>query len=139
MNAYDKLYTDMKNSFTVVNNNQEYTLGDYMLMKAGSKKQSTSNLPAVRSSASNQTAVTAFFRYVNDKLTVKNPPAKDKTIRAFPFRTSCAALLSAVLACSVLISFGAIGNSKGNTVTPATVEASEEPESVEMEFTYQNY
>ena len=138
MNAYDKLYTDMKNRFTVVNNNQEYSLGDYMLMKAGSKKQSTSNLPAVRSSVSNQAAVTTFFRYVNDKLTVKNPPAKDKTIRAFPFRTSCAAFLSAILACSVVITFGLVGNTKGNTVVPSTVEATEQTENVDAEFTYQH-
>ena len=38
VNAYEALYTNMKNRFTVVNDNSEYSLGEYMLMKAGKKK-----------------------------------------------------------------------------------------------------
>ena len=68
VNAYDKLYNNMKSRFTVVGDNAEYTLGEYMLMKAG-KKTASSKLPVTKSEAANQTAVTAFFKYVNDKLT----------------------------------------------------------------------
>ena len=50
MNAYENLYENMKNRFTVVNDNCEYTRGEYMLMKAGMKKEA-SNLPAERTSS----------------------------------------------------------------------------------------
>ena len=133
-NVYENLYTDMKNRFTVVNDNCEYTLGEYMLMKAGKKKE-TSNLPAMRNHTSSETAVTAFFRYVNDKLTLKAPPAKDKTIRRFPLRTCCAAVLSAVVACTLVISYGSATLRSSGMSTPATVEVSE----VENEQLPENY
>lgn len=122
MNAYDKLYTNMKNRFTVVNDNSEYTLGDYMLMKAGIKKENTSILPAMRNS-SNQTAITAFFSYISDKLTVKEPPVRDKTIRKFPLRTSAAALLSAVVACTLFISYGTVTMRSVKNTAPASIDA----------------
>ena len=74
MNVYENLYENMKNRFTVVDNNEEYTLGEIMLIKAGKKKEA-SNLPAVRTVSSTEKAITAFFSYVNDKLTLKAPPA----------------------------------------------------------------
>ena len=100
MNVYENLYENMKNRFTVVKDNSEYTLGEYMLVKAGTKKEKA-NLPAVRSANSADKAVVAFFRYVNDKLTLKAPPVKDQTIKKFPLRTSAAAMLSAVVACTL--------------------------------------
>ena len=45
--AYETLYNNMKKHFTVISDNNEYTLGEYMSMKADIKKESTSNLPAV--------------------------------------------------------------------------------------------
>ena len=36
--TYDKLYSNMVKNFTVENDNTDYTLGDYMLMKACKKK-----------------------------------------------------------------------------------------------------
>ena len=122
VNAYEALYTNMKNRFTVVNDNSEYTLGEYMLMKAGKKKE-TSNLPAARSCESNSTAITAFFRYVNDKLTVKKPPVKDKIIKKFPFRTSVAALMSAVVACTLLVTYGTVSIRSVTNDTPTTVQS----------------
>jgi hypothetical protein len=139
MNAYDSLYTNMKNRFTVVKDNVEYTLGDYMLMKADAKSQCSSNLPAVHSYG-NKNAVSAFFRYVNEKLTVKTPPVKDKTIRAFPFRTSAAALLSAVVACTLMLTFGSIvlKNSMGSVQSTVDTSASEQTteEDGDGRFTY---
>ena len=130
--VYENLYNNMKNRFTVVNENSEYTLGEYMLMKAGKKKE-TSNLPAMRSSVSGDTAIVAFVKYVNDKLTVKAPPVKDKTIRAFPFRTAAAAFVSALLTCSLLISFGSVTmHSLGND-TPASIEITEEEAETEIQ------
>ena len=132
-NAYENLYNNMKNRFTVVSDNCEYTLGDYMLMKAG-KRKAQSNLPAVNN-ASNEKAITAFFKYVNDKLAVKAPPVKDKTIRRFPFRTSAAALLSAVVTCTLVLSFGSVTMRNAGGAQPATVELAETIEETE-DFTY---
>ena len=102
-NAYDTLYNNMKNAFTVVNDGYESTLGEYMLRKATEKNVST-NLPVA--SVSKDSAIAAVFSYVQDKLTVKTPPVKDKTLRAFPFRTSLAAVLSAVVTCGLVITYG---------------------------------
>ena len=131
--AYENLYNNLKNRFTVVSDNCEYTLGDYMLMKAG-KKKAQSNLPAVNN-ASNEKAITAFFKYVNEKLAVKEPPVKDKTIRRFPFRTSAAALLSAVITCTLVLSFGSVTMRSATNNQPATVELTETVEETE-DYTY---
>ena len=110
-NAYDKLYENMKKRFTVADDAGEYTLGEYMLKKASEKgavsasHAEKSNLPVARSN-NEQRAITAIFSYVNDKLLIKKPPEKDKTIKAFPFRTSFAAFLSAAVTCSMIFSFG---------------------------------
>lgn len=109
-NAYETLYQNMKNRFTVVNDGSEYTLGDYMLMKAN-KKDFTSRLPVATKNdvARGEGAVALFVSYINDKLTIKKPPVKDKTIRAFPFRTSASAFLSAAVACAFILSFCVVG------------------------------
>ena len=109
-NSYDKLYESMKDKFTVVNENTEYTLGDYMLMKAGKKKED-SLLPVLQRSnvGKGERAVAMVVSYVSDKLTIKQPPAKDKTIKAFPFRASASAFLSAVVACTFMLSFVLVG------------------------------
>ncbi len=120
VNAYEALYTNMKNRFTVVNENTEYSLGEYMLMKAGKKKES-SGLPVAKSCASNTTAITSFFRYVNDRLTVKKPPVKDKIIKKFPFRTSVAALMSALVACTLIVTYATVSLRSVTNDTPATV------------------
>ncbi len=124
-NVYETLYNNMKNKFTVVSGDAEYTLGEYMLMKANPESGTAkSNLPAVRNSSSN-TKIAAIFSYVNDKLTVKKPPVKDKTIRAFPFRTSAAAFLSAVVACAMIFSYGFFSMRNAGTTTQPIVEAGE--------------
>lgn len=124
-NKYDALYESMKNRFTVVNDGAEYTLGDYMIMKA-QKKQSKTALPIAQRNnvTKGERAVAQFISFVNDKLTIKQPPVKDKTIRAFPFRASASAFLSAVVACSFILCFGIIGARILNLSTPATDEVS---------------
>ena len=102
-NVYDKLYTNTKNRFTVVSEDSEYTLGDYMRMKAGKKKQKTKH-NTVRNAGNSAKAISAFFAMVNDKLTVKNPPKKDETIKSFPLKTTLAAILSAVTVCCLIFS-----------------------------------
>ena len=110
INTYDRLYNNMKTRFTVTNGGGEYTLGDYMRMRADFKKTEAALPVALRTSATkSERAVAMVVSYVNDKLTIKEPPAKDKTIRAFPFRTSASAFLSAAVACAFLLSFGLLG------------------------------
>ena len=135
VNAYEALYTNMKNRFTVVNDNSEYSLGEYMLMKAGKKKESSS-LPVAKGCASTTTSITAFFKYVNDKLTVKKPPVKDKIIKRFPFRTSFAALMSATVACTLLITFGTVSVRSMTTETPTTVQTEVPDSDHAPDYTY---
>ncbi len=118
--VYETLYTSMKNKFTVMNNNTEYTLGEYMTMKAN---ENSSNLPA-NVNSTNVNPISAFISYINDKLTLKKAPVKDKTMRAFPLRTSIAAFLSAAVACFFIFSFGILSMKNVNDM-PTTVEAGE--------------
>ena len=122
-NNYDQLYSNMKTRLTVVSDNAEYTIGDYMLMRAN-KKKVEALMPTAEKTVISRTeqAITNAVSYINEKLIIKEPPVKDKTIRAFPFRTSASAFLSAVVACTFMLSFVAIGAKLINT-TP--VEAAE--------------
>ena len=124
INVYDDLYNKMKNNYIVVNENREYSLGDYMRMRADQKSEAT-NLPVAKTKASGEVIVSSFFKYVNDKLTLKAAPAKDKTIRRFPLRTSLAAMLSAVIACTLIISYGIVALRGANSAIPATAELPE--------------
>jgi hypothetical protein len=119
-NNYDKLYNNMKQRFTVSQNDTEYTLGEYMLMRADSKKTETTALPvAVQTAVTrSEVAVSNIVSFVDDKLTIKQPPVKDKTIRAFPFRASASAFLTASVACAFLLSFVLIGAKSMNNQKP---------------------
>ncbi len=120
-NNYDKLYENMKQRFTVSNENTEYTIGEYMLMKADVKKIDAALPVAMRSSATNtERAVANIVTYVNDKLTIKQAPVQEKTIKAFPFRASASAFLSAAVACCFMLSICLIG---ANSFANATSEA----------------
>ena len=78
-------------------------------------------LPATASRG--ERAVASIVSFVNDKLTIKKPPVKDKTIRAFPFRSSMSAFLSAVAACSFLICFCVVGIRLISNTSPELDEA----------------
>ena len=109
-NCYDRLYENMKNRLTVIDNNSEYTVGDFMLNRAKIKK-SRAMIAGEQNALTHKSegGVATLISYVSDKLTIKNPPVKDKTIKAFPFRASFSALLSAVVACTFMLAFGLIG------------------------------
>ncbi|MBQ7390626.1 MAG: hypothetical protein IJW02_05930 [Clostridia bacterium] len=140
MNPYDALYTNLKNQFTVIYNGTECTVGDFMLMKAN--KRSESSLPIATTART--TSLSTIVEYVNDKLTVKKAPVKDKTIRSFPFRTSISALLSATAACALVLSCGIFSLSgAAGANTPKTAEKpdagyteSVTPEQIEDEIAY---
>ena len=105
-NVYDTLYNNMKQRFTVVSGDNEYTLGGYMMMKAKEKSEK-SNLPATITETS-PTALKSVLSYINNKLAVKKQPAPEKTIKAFPLRTALSAVCSALLICTLTFSFGAL-------------------------------
>ena len=107
IDQYDRLYENLKNRHTVVHENAEYTIGDYMRVQAA-KRMNENTLPVAVNSA-RAGAITVFATYVNNKLTVKAPPVKDRTIKKFPFRASGSAVLSAVVACSLALSVGIVG------------------------------
>ncbi len=111
-NAYENLYKNLKNSMTIVENNKEYNLAEYMLMQANKEPEEESTILPVAAknyAAVGEKALSAVVSYVNDKLTIKEPPVKDKTIIAFPFRASASALLSAVACCALVLSIGIFG------------------------------
>ena len=120
-NAYEALYRNMKNRFTVVSGNNEYTLGGYMSMKAKERTENTA-LP-MDIQATRPTALRTIASYINEKLLVKELPAPEKTTRAFPFRAALAALCSALLLSSVVISFAALPK---NTESASSYSASEQ-------------
>ena len=74
MNAYERLYNNMKTRFTVVNGESECSLGEYMLIKAGKKKESSA-LPVANATLRQPSAVVSFVNYINDRLMVKEAPA----------------------------------------------------------------
>ncbi len=127
--AYDTLYENLKNRFTVGNDNSECTLGEYMLAKAREAANTATSLPvAVNDYTTSRKMLQGIVSYVNEKLTIKKAPAKDKTMRAFPLRTSLASLMSALLVCTLAVSYSLAGGSSlssDNESANAEYEASE--------------
>lgn len=122
--TYEQLYSNMVKKFTIEKDKKDYKLGDYMLMKARAKKSESavSNLPAVSFRQTITTSLVSLASFVNDKLTIKEAPIRDRTIRKFPFRTSLSALCSAVLVCALVVSCALFGI-KGSTGSGDTVES----------------
>ena len=120
-NPYDALYTNLKNRFTVIHDGKECTVGDFMLIKAGKAEKNKTSLTVVNV-ANERNALVSIAEYVNDKLTVKNPPVKDKTIRRFPIKTSASALLSSVAACALVMSCGVFALTGGKDVSGLSLE-----------------
>ena len=119
--AYDTLYTNLKNRFTVQNDNSECTLGEYMLMKANEGKGKAALPVAVSDYSGSKRVLQGLVAYVNEKLTIKKPPVKDKTMKAFPLRTSLASVLSALLICTLAVTYGLAG--QGNSIAKESTAA----------------
>ena len=140
--TYDELYTSMVQNFTIEKNDTEYTLGDYMLMRAKSKKETavapvgSSELAVVREVK--EPPLVAAFTFVNEKLKIKEAPVKNRTIRAFPLRTSASAFCSALVICSLVIGcaffgFKALTGNLDNTVVVTEDEGAIENDTVSTE------
>lgn len=131
----------MNQRFTVSADNTDYTLGEYMLMKAEDKKAEEAALPIAVNTAvtKSEMAVSNIVSFVDDKLTIKQAPVKDKTIRAFPFRASASAFLTASVACAFILSFALIGIQALSNPAPAANDAAFEEQgataiSAEIDF-----
>lgn len=139
-NSYDRLYENMKQRFTVSADNTEYTIGEYMLMRADVKKTENTALPVAVQTAvtKSEKAVSGLVTFVDDKLTIKEPPVKDKTLKAFPFRASASAFLTASVACAFILSFALIGV---KTLSTPSTEANDVviEENEETNISYVNY
>jgi hypothetical protein len=131
-NNYEKLYENMRQRFTVSQDNTEYTIGEYMLMKAEAQKTEKAALPvAVQTAvAKSELAMTNIVSFVDDKLTIKQAPVKDKTIRSFPFRASASAFLTASVACAFILSFAFIGLQALSTSPATTAQEESAPREV---------
>ncbi len=123
-NAYDTLYENLKDRFTVVYEGCDCTLGDYMLIKAGKRQMSESELPAPVSSDKTH-ALTSIVDYVAAHFTVKNAPAREKTIRRFPLRSSMSAIFTAAAACALVFSLGIFSLTGSGIISPYTADSAE--------------
>ncbi|MBE6536914.1 MAG: hypothetical protein E7673_03065 [Ruminococcaceae bacterium] len=143
--TYDKLYSNMVKNFTVENDNTDYTLGDYMLMKARSKRNAMIAATETRLAVADtkSTSLTTVFSYVSEKLKVKKAPLKDKTMRKFPLRTSFAALCSATIVCALVVCCTVFGLSSAKagkdnivsiTETDCEIEQNISEETVSVDF-----
>ena len=141
--TYDQLYSNMVKNFTVEKDNPDYTLGDYMLMKAKAKRNAmtvaSNNSLAVATTAS--TSLTTVFSYIGEKLKVKKAPERDKTMRKFPLRASFTALCSATIVCALVVCctiFGLSSTNTGRDNVVSVVESDAEIETIETEQTVLN-
>ena len=131
-NPYDNLYNNLKNRFTVVCEGCDCTLGDYMLIKAGKRQMSESALPAPVASERGISA-SDIVEYVASKLTVRQAPVREKTIRRFPLRSSMSAVFTAVAACALVFSFGIFSLTNSGVLSPYTANGAQ-TEQVEPEI-----
>ena len=137
--TYDELYASMAKSFTIEKNNTDYTLGEYMLMRAKAKSETAvtvagNSMPVVNDVK--EPALVAAFTYVNEKLRIKEAPVKNRTIRSFPLRTSASAFCSALVLCALVIgcTFFGFKSLAGNTDN--TVVVTENDSNTEAEDSY---
>ena len=123
-NAYDTLYENLKDRFTVVYEGCDCTLGDYMLIKAGKRQMSESELPAPVSADKTNT-LTSIVDYVAAHFTVKDAPAREKTIRRFPLRSSMSAIFTAAAACALVFSLGIFSLTGSGIISPYTADSTD--------------
>lgn len=127
INKYENLYKNMQKHFTVEKDGDTYTLGAYMRKRANETK-AEQNLP-VAIKENSGAALRSIVTYVGEKLTVKRAPATEKTMRAFPMRTSLAACLSAVLICTLMFSYALLQSpaAPGGSYVAESAEQTDEP------------
>lgn len=135
--TYDKLYSNMVKKFTVENDNTDYTLGDYMLMKAKAKRNAmtvaaNTSLAVAETKSS---SLATLFNLVSEKLKIKKAPLKDKTMRRFPLRTSFTALCSATIVCALVVCCAVFGLSSKQSGKDNIVSIQESDIEIEQTIT----
>ena len=133
-------FSNMVKNFTVEKDNTDYTLGDYMLMKAKAKRNAMTVAAGTSLAVANSssTSLTTVFSYIGEKLKVKKAPERDKTMRKFPFRASFTALCSATVVCALVVCCTIFGLSSANTGRDnvvSIVESDAEINAIETEDT----
>ena len=138
--TYDQLYSNMVKNFTVEKDNTDYTLGDYMLMKANAKRNAmtVASGSSLAVADSKSASLTTVFSYIGEKLKVKKAPERDKTMRKFPLRASFTALCSAMIVCALVVCctvFGLSSTTGGKDNIVSIKESDVDIEAVETEDT----
>ena len=87
------------------------------------------NLPVAVKKPQAREVVGAFFTSVNEKLTVKKAPLRDRTIRRFPLRTALSSICCAFIICALAICYGVAGLSGAEDNTIANEPLTELSES----------
>ena len=111
-----------------------------MMMKA-KEKQEKSNLPTTITSSTRAVALQSVLTYINKKLIIKEAPAPEKTIKAFPLRTALSAACSALLICTLMFSFGTLNGlsfDRGNEKGYIALSEEKPAESTEETYTYED-
>lgn len=117
-NSYEKLYENMKNKFTIVKNNKEYTLGEYMTMKIDVAQKTAKN--DEKSNAKH--TVSSFLSYISTKITER----KERGPQAFPVRSLASACLSLFVVCALVFSFSAISVPNDDAAISVNIEDGEQ-------------
>ena len=113
-NSYEKLYENMKNKFTIIKNNNEYTLGEYMNMKIEIAQKSDKNDEKNNAKHS----VSSFLSYISSKIS----KIKERGLQEFPVRSLASACLSIFVVCALVFSFSAVSVPNDDSAIPVSME-----------------
>ena len=127
-NAYEKLYDTMKNRFTVIKDNSEYSLGEYMALKSANAQAKAEE--AEKTNMKN--TVSSFFTYLREKFEEKK--TQPKVRRAFPLRSFASACLCALVVISLTLSFDAFATMANESTLPAVTESNPEDEKETLKY-----
>ena len=127
-NAYEKLYDTMKNRFTVIKDNSEYSLGEYMALKSANAAAKAEE--AQKTNMKN--TVSSFFTYLREKIEEKK--SQPKVRRAFPLKSFASACLCALVVTALTLSFDAFATMASESTTPAVADKNAEDEQETLKY-----
>lgn len=127
-NAYEKLYDTMKNRFTVIKDNSEYSLGEYMALKSANAAAKAEE--AQKTNMKN--TVSSFFTYLREKIEQKK--AQPKVRRAFPLKSFASACLCALVVTALTLSFDAFATMASESTAPVVADENAEDEQETLKY-----